>query len=81
MSNTATISGSAAADIYYLSVKYNPSASYVQSTNSGLVGYTLPAVPAKPSVTYTFKTVLKEGGGTPADVSGSAAAIDVIWKK
>jgi hypothetical protein len=81
VSNTATISGSAAADIYYLSVKYTPSTRYVLSTNSGLVGYGLPAVPTRPSVTYRFKTVLKEGDGTSTDVSGSAAAIVVIWKK
>jgi hypothetical protein len=77
VSNTATISGSAAADIYYVSVKYSPSATYVSSTNSGLVGYT---VPAKVNVQYSFNTVLKMGGGAPTPVSGSEATQLVIPK-
>jgi len=77
VTNTATISGSAAAGIYYLSVKYSASATYVQSTNSGLVGYT---VPARTNAKYTFLTLLKEGAGAPTEVLGSAATMNVIPK-
>jgi hypothetical protein len=78
VANTATISGVATADIYYVSVKYSPSAAYVPGTSSGLVGYT---VPAKSVVTYTFQTWLKSGGGAPTLVPSSEATQLIVPKR